>query len=162
MDGMSFEEAVLLQVMRAVNLVGFEAIVIGNAAAALHGVPITTQDIDLFARDTPRNREKIDQLIKSLGSQVVSTRPFEPVSNMIRIEGLPVDIDILFGLSSHAKFESVRSRSSTIVIEGVPILVSDLQDVIDAKRAAARPRDQAVLPLLEQHLRVRKEMENQS
>ena len=35
--------------------VGLDAIVIGNSAAALHGVPVTTQDIDIFVRDTPRN-----------------------------------------------------------------------------------------------------------
>jgi len=80
---MSFEESILVQIMTAVNTVGLDAIVIGNAAAALHGVPITTQDIDLFVRDTPRNAENIDQLLHELGSQVIASQPFEPVSRMI-------------------------------------------------------------------------------
>ena len=94
---MSFEESILLQLMRAVHDVGLDAVVIGNSAAALHGVPITTQDIDLFVKDTPRNAEKIKQLVETLGDHVMASRPFEPSSRMIRIEGLPVDIDIKIG-----------------------------------------------------------------
>src|SRR5687767_7420837 len=119
MAAMSFEEAVLLEVVRAVNRVKLDALLIGNGAAAVHGVPITTQDIDLFVRDTPRNAGKIDQLVAALGNNVVASRPFEPSSRMIRIEGLPVDVDLIFELSSHVKFESVRSRSVVLTIEGV-------------------------------------------
>lgn len=156
---MSFEEAVLLEVARAVNRVKLDAVLIGNGAAALHGVPITTQDIDLFVRDTPRNADKIDQLVAALGKNVVASRPFEPTSRMIRIEGLPVDVDLVFELSSHAKFESVRARSVVLTIEGVSFRVANLQDVIEAKRAANRLKDQAVLPLLEQFQRVRDALE---
>jgi hypothetical protein len=37
-------------------------------------------------------------------------------------------------------------------IEGVPILVASLVDIIKSKRAARRPRDLAVLDILEQAL----------
>jgi predicted nucleotidyltransferase len=162
MGGMSFEESVLLEIMRAVSAAKLDAVVIGNAAAALHGVPVTTQDVDLFIRDTPRNAEKIDQLVRLLGKGATASRPFEPVSRMMRIEGLPVDIDLVFALSSHAKFESVKARSQVITIEGVSLRISDLQDVIDAKRAAGRPKDLATLPLLEEFVRVREAVERDS
>ena len=48
--------------------------------------------------------------------------------------------------------------SITVQIEGVSFRVSDLQDVIDAKRAANRPEDLAVLQLLEDFLRIRQAM----
>lgn len=159
---MSFEESMLLQVARAFQKVQLEAIVIGNAAAALHGVPITTQDIDFFVRDTPRNTEKLAALVEALGEHVVATRPFEPLSRMVRIEGLPIDVDLVFELSSHARFEAIRARSREITIEGVSLRVADLQDVIDAKRAAGRPKDQATLPLLEQFQRVRRAVDDQT
>jgi len=162
MVGMSFEEAVLLEVVRAAKQARLEIIVIGNAAAALHGVPITTQDIDLFVRDTPRNAAKIKALVAFLGEHAVASRPFEPLSRMIRIEGLPVDVDLVFELSSHASFEAVRSRSLALEVEGVAVRVADLQDIIDAKRAAGRPKDLAALTLLEQFQRVRRALDEDS
>ena len=153
---MSFEELIVLQVMRAVNQVCLDAVIIGNAAAALQGVPVTTQDIDLFIRDTPQNAEKIQQLVGALGSGVQASRPFEPMSRMIRIEGLPVDIDLVFELSSHEKFESIRARSLVHIIEGVALRLAAIEDIIAAKRAAGRPKDLATLPLLEQFLQVQK------
>lgn len=155
---MSFEESVLVQLMRVAHAVPLDAVLIGNAAAALHGVPVTTQDIDLFVRDTPGNADKIRRLVAALGDHVKASRPFEPASRMIRVEGLPVDIDFVFELSSHAKYESVRARSHVITIDNVAIRVADLQDVIEAKRAAGRPKDLAVIPLLEQFQRVRNAM----
>jgi predicted nucleotidyltransferase len=155
---MSFEELLVVQVMRAVNQVRLDAVIIGNAAAALQGVPVTTQDIDLFIRDTPQNAEKIQQLVSALGSGVQASRPFEPMSRMIRIEGLPVDIDLVFELSSHEKFESIRARSLVHAIEGVSFRLAAVDDIIAAKRAAGRPKDLATLPLLEQFLQVQKAM----
>ena len=144
----SFEESVLVEVARGLQAANLDAIVIGNAAPALHGAPITTQDIDLFIRDTPRNVEKIGGLVASLGDHVVASRPFEPTSRMIRIEGLPVDVDLAFELSSRTKFGSVRARSCVVEIEDVTVRLADLQDIIDAKRAADRPKDRLTLPLL--------------
>lgn len=159
---MSFEESVLLELMRAVHDVKLDVVLVGNAAAALHGVPVTTQDVDLFLRDTPRNQEKIKQLVRTLGRHVKASRPFEPSSRMIRIEGLPVDVDLVFELSSHTRFESVKARAQHIVIDDVSLRISDLRDIIEAKRAAGRPKDLAVLPLLEQFLRVQNAVDEEN
>ena len=151
---MSFEESVLLEVMRGVKAVKLDAILIGNAAAAVQGVPVTTQDVDLFVRETPRTDEKIEQLLKTLGNHLKASRPFEPMSRMIRIEGLAVDVDLVFELSSHVRFESVKARCQVITIEGVSLRVAHLNDIIAAKRAAGRPKDLATLPLPEEFVRV--------
>jgi hypothetical protein len=38
---------------------GLEAVLIGNAAAALQGAPVTTVDFDLLFRRTPANVRKL-------------------------------------------------------------------------------------------------------
>ena len=43
----------LLRVLRAMRRHDLEAVLIGNAAAALHGAPVTTIDFDFMFRDTP-------------------------------------------------------------------------------------------------------------
>jgi hypothetical protein len=49
-------------------------------------------------------------------------------------------------------FEGLRARAVTVEIEAVPMLVASLADIIKSKKAARRPRDLAVLPVLEKAL----------
>jgi hypothetical protein len=41
---------------------GLEAVLIGNAAAALQGAPVTTVDLDFLFRKTPANLKKLKAL----------------------------------------------------------------------------------------------------
>ncbi len=135
--------------MRTLKL---EAVLIGNAAAALHGAPVTTIDFDFLFRKTPRNLAKLKALARALGAVVL--RPYYPASELYRVvrddDGLQVDfMATIHGVRS---FEGLRDRAVSIVIDGVTILVASLQDIIRSKRAARRPRDVAVLSILEKTL----------
>lgn len=46
-------------------------------------------------------------------------------------------------------FVGVRARATRLEIGGAPLLVASLTDIIASKRAARRPRDLAVLDILE-------------
>ncbi len=45
----------LVEIGRALQEAGLEAVLIGNAAAALQGVPLTTVGFDFLVRRSPRN-----------------------------------------------------------------------------------------------------------
>lgn len=61
------DAAPLLQsVVRVLREQRLEAVLIGNAAAALHGAPVTTLDFDFVFRDTPANLAKLKRVAKSL------------------------------------------------------------------------------------------------
>jgi hypothetical protein len=45
-------------------------------------------------------------------------------------------------------FEGVRARATVLTIDGVPITVVSLADIIKSKRAAGPPRDKAVIEIL--------------
>lgn len=49
-------------------------------------------------------------------------------------------------------FEGLRDRASVIEIQGVSLRVASLADVIRSQKAARRPRDLAVLEILEKAL----------
>ncbi len=139
----------LAEVGRSLAEVGLEAVLIGNAAAALQGAPVTTVDLDFLFRRTPRNIGKLKQLATRLRATVL--RPYYPVSDLFRLvrddDGLQVDfMGSIHGIRS---FEGLRDRGRTIRIAGVELRVACLADIIRSKRAAGRPRDLAVLPLLE-------------
>jgi predicted nucleotidyltransferase len=139
----------LMQVGRALQEARLEAVLIGNAAAALRGAPVTTVDFDFLFRKTARNLAKLKAFARRLHATVL--RPYYPVSDLFRVvrddDGLQVDfMATIHGIRS---FEGVRDRASEVDIQGVPILVASLEDVIRSKRAANRPRDRAVLAILE-------------
>jgi hypothetical protein len=106
---MSSDEKALLTVVRAAAKARLEFVLVGNAAAALHDVPILTRDFDLFVRDTPRNWQEIGAFARTLGGVVV--RPYEPVSRMARVQTPDVAVDFVFRLSSRREFESVRAAA---------------------------------------------------
>src|SRR5579872_1338098 len=70
-----------------------EAVLIGNAAAALQGAPVTTIDIDLLFRRTPANIKKLKAIAKELDAVIM--RPYYPVSGLYRLsrdaDGLQID-----------------------------------------------------------------------
>ena len=139
----------LEQIGRALGGVGLKAVLIGNAAAALRGAPVTTVDFDFLIRKTPRNVPKLKAFARRLRATIL--RPYYPASDLYRVvrddDGLQVDfMSTIHGVRS---FEGLRDRASSIDIGGVPIRVAALADIIKSKRAAGRPRDRAVLDILE-------------
>src|SRR5207253_2830443 len=60
----------LVEIGRALEHVGLEAVLIGNAAAALQGAPVTTVDFDFLFQKTPRNLRKMKALARVLGATV--------------------------------------------------------------------------------------------
>jgi len=139
----------LRSVARALVACKLEAILIGNAAAALHGAPVTTLDFDFMFRSTPANRTKLKKLAKELDATVF--RPYYPVSGLFRIlnETGSLQLDFLPAIAGIKSFASLRSRATEMEIGTSRLLVADLGDIIKSKRTAGRPKDKAVLPVLE-------------
>ena len=151
-DGVVDAKPLLLEVGQELRRLNLDAVLIGNAAAALQGAPVTTVDFDFLFRRTPRNLRKLKRLARALSATVL--RPYYPASDLYRIvrddDGLQIDfMGTIHGIRS---FEGVRARATTVHIDEVPIVVASLADIIKSKRAARRPRDLAVLEILEKTL----------
>ncbi len=148
---------ILGEVLKAMNRHRLEAVMIGNAAGALHGAPVTTMDIDFMFRETPLNLRKLKAVAKSLEGVIL--RPFYPVSNLYRLcnddRGIQLDfLPVIHGIRS---FEGLKARSSEVEILGERLLLASLEDIVKSKRTAGRARDLAVLPTLEETLRIQRE-----
>ena len=138
--------ATLLQAMRDERL---DTVLIGNAAAAMQGAPVTTVDFDFMFRDTPANMQKLKRVAKQLDAVIL--RPFYPVSKLYRLtadaSGLQADfMPVIHGIRS---YEGLRERGIDQEVSGIPLRIACLDDIIASKRAAGRDRDLAVLPVLE-------------
>jgi predicted nucleotidyltransferase len=144
--------ALLKKIAMALHKVRLEAIMVGNAAAALHGAPVTTLDIDFMFRKTPTNLRKLKAFAKELDAQIL--KPFYPVSSLYRVvnddTGMQVDfMSVLHGIKS---FENLRSDAVEVEFESHALKVASLKKIIRSKKALGRPRDKAVIEILEKTL----------
>ena len=149
----------LVEVGRRLRQLNLEAVLIGNAAAALQGAPVTTVDFDFLFRKTPRNVRKLKALARALDATIL--RPYYPASDLYRIvrERDGLQLDFMVTIHGVRSFEGLRARALTIEIDSVSMLVASLADIVRSKKAARRPRDRAVLEILEKSLEEAAEQE---
>jgi hypothetical protein len=85
-------------------------------------------------------------------------RPYYPASDLYRVtrddDGL--QLDFMGAIHGVRSFAGLKARAATVEIDGSPLVVAALADIIRSKKAARRPRDLAVLDVLE---RTREEAE---
>jgi predicted nucleotidyltransferase len=143
---------IVARVARAIEMQRLEAVLIGNAAAALHGAPVTTIDLDFIIRRTPANKKKLQAVAKALGATLY--QPFYPASRVIRMmnDDETLQVDFMEEVSGIRSFEGIRKRACPVTVGSATVRVAALADIIKSKRAANRPRDLAVLEILEKTL----------
>jgi predicted nucleotidyltransferase len=139
----------LAQIAHHLQRLHFDVVLIGNAAAALQGAPVTTVDFDFMFRKTPVSLRKLKALAKALGATVL--RPYYPASDLFRVvrddDGL--QLDFMADVHGVRSLAGLRARATPVDLGGSTLLVASLADIIKSKRAARRPRDLAVLDVLE-------------
>ena len=142
----------LVRLLQAFDDARLETVLIGNAAAAIHGAPVTTLDFDFMFRATPTNLRKLKAVAAALGAVIL--RPYYPVSNLYRMvdDATGLQADFMPAIHGVRSFEGLRSRAVKHAPHGCTLLVASLKDIIASKRAAGRDRDLAVLPVLERTL----------
>src|SRR5215472_7205697 len=125
-----------------------EAVLIGNAAAAIHGAPVSTVDIDFLYRRTPANTTKLKKIARDLEATLYA--PFYPASNILRLmnDDETLQVDFMDRVSGVKSFEGIRTRAARVSVSDSSLLVADLADIIKMKTAANRPKDKAVLEIL--------------
>jgi hypothetical protein len=131
----------LIRIARLLDELHLDAILIGNAAAALEGAPVTTVGIDFLFRKTPASLRKLKALASGLGAVIL--RPYYPASGLYRVardeDGLQLDfMTVIDGVRS---FEGLRRRAKIIRLGDTQLRV-----------AAGRAGDLAVLEVLERTL----------
>jgi hypothetical protein len=145
-------ESLLVRVAAALAKHRLETVMVGNAAAALHGAPVTTLDIDFMFRKTPLNLKKLKEVAKSFDAVIL--RPYYPVSELYRVvnDDQGLQLDFMSKLHGIRSFEGLRSRGTIAVFGKHELRIASLADIIKSKRATGRDRDLAVLPILEKTL----------
>lgn len=123
-------------------------VLIGGQAARLYGSSMTTNDIDIVARDMPDNMARLADALNQLGahSELADSASVDELWGMnTRWETSAGPIDVLvtakgLGGSTH-NWRSLSPRIETLKSDGVLVYVTALDDLIAMKLGAQRPRD---------------------
>ena len=142
-------EPILNRIAKALIACRLEVILIGNAAAAIQGAPVTTLDFDFMFRKTPANLKKLRSLADALTMKIF--RPHYPVSELYRLidDDAGLQLDFMSQIHGVRSFEALRSKSVEVRFAGCSLRVASLADIIASKKALGRPKDLAVLDVLE-------------
>ena len=111
---------------------------------AAHGFPRSTMDIDLWVMPDQKNADLILQAIEDFGapSAGLSTEDLQNEGLIFQIGVAPRRIDILTSVDG-LQFAKAYANSQTIDIEGIPVQVLSVPDLIINKRSTGRTKDLA-------------------
>mgnify|MGYP006296046387 CR=1 FL=1 len=138
-----------------------EFVVLGGFAAIIRGSSLPTQDIDVIPSRERSNLDRLGRALTQMNAKIrISGEPVPTkidggfLANMPHMLNLVTDfgeMDLTFTPAGSAgDFEGWRRGATAEEIEqGLVVLVASLDDIIDSKRAANRPKDQMALPYLE-------------
>lgn len=150
-----------VRICRILNDEGVEYVVVGGFAAVIRGSSLPTRDIDVVPSRAADNLDRLGRALKRMGAKIrTDGEPVEApldgpfLANMPLMLNLVTDygeMDLTFTpAGSRGGFEGWRAGATQEeVSDGLIVAVASLDDIIDSKRAANRPKDQMALPYLE-------------
>jgi hypothetical protein len=135
-------------------------VLIGGLAATLHGSPVRTGDADICPASDPENLVRLAGALTEIGARLRSADapdgvPFPcdatflsriSIANLTTRHG---DLDVSFEPAGTKGYDDLRRHAVTYDLDGLPVAVASIDDVIRSKRAADRAKDRAALPELE-------------
>lgn len=143
------------------NEEGVDYVVVGGFAAVVRGSSLPTRDIDIVPSRAPDNLDRLGRALRRMGAQIRTGG--EPVpapldgrflANMPLMLNLVTEfgeMDLTFVPAGPAGgYEGWRSAATLEELsDDLFVVIASLDDIIDSKRAANRPKDQMALPYLE-------------
>ena len=132
-------------------------IVVGGAAAVIHGAPVTTQDLDIVPRLDPGDEDRLLALLERLDARFRPVLPGRDVMpgpehlaargqlNLITNLG---PLDVLCRLHDHRGYDELFAHSREVVDGDLRVRVLDLDTLITIKQSTGRARDAMVVPIL--------------
>lgn len=150
-----------LAICRVLNEEGVKYVIIGGFGAIVHGSSMTTRDLDVVPQREGDNLDRLARALRRMGAKIridgdsVETRIDGPfLANMPHMLNLVTDfgeLDLTFSPAGpRAGYAEWRENAAEQQIaEGLTVWVASLDDIIESKRSANRPKDEMALPYLE-------------
>jgi len=155
---MSFDPVGICRIM---NEEGVRYVVLGGFAAIVHGSALPTEDIDLLPSRDDENLERLARALTRLNAAIrTSDGPvrtkldagfIKNMPNMLNLTTDLGDMDLVFKPAGSLNgYEQWNENAVLAQLEpGLIIAAASIDDVIESKSKANRPKDLRSLPYLE-------------
>jgi len=151
---MKFDPLAILGVLRT-N--GVDFVVIGGMAAAIHGSPSVTGDLDICYSREKGNAKKLVEALKSMDARLRGAP--QDVKFLLDAKTIEMgdhftfstdfgDFDCLGTPAGFPGYAQLADGADLIDFDGLQVAVASLEDLIGMKRASGRPKDRVELEIL--------------
>jgi predicted nucleotidyltransferase len=133
-------------------------VVIGGVAVIAQASPRLTKDLDICYSRAKANLEALGAVLVAAEGKlrgIDEDLPFVPDAQTLQrtviltLRTVDGDIDLLVEPSGCPPYDVLKANADRIDVEGLPVLVASIDDLIAMKRAAGRPQDLIDLEALE-------------
>jgi predicted nucleotidyltransferase len=133
--------------LKSLNAQRVQYVIIGATAFPTHGYARATADIDILIKPMPENARRAIAALAQVGYDVSDLSAAEVLQKKILFRQYILAMDI-HPSAVGVTFDTVWRNRVKDTIEGVPVFVASLDDLIKMKRAANRAKDREDLKVL--------------
>ena len=139
-----------IDMIKCLNKAGVDYILVGGWAVNMYGYIRATVDLDVWILADADNAKKVYSAVAEFGAPVSEMKPeeFAEYGMIFQIGVAPCRVDIISKISGVSYADAV-TRAVQKTIDGIPVRIISLDDLIANKKASGRAKDLADVEALE-------------
>ena len=136
--------------LKCLNRAGVDYMLVGGWAVNMYGYIRATVDLDIWILADSENAKKVYDAVAEFGAPVSEMKPeeFAEYGMIFQIGVAPCRVDIISKISGVSYADAV-TRAVPKTIDGIPVRIISLDDLIANKKASGRAKDLADVEVLE-------------
>ena len=136
--------------LKCLNKAGVDYMMVGGWAVNMYGYIRATVDLDIWILADSDNARKVYSAIAEFGAPVSEMKPeeFAEYGMIFQIGVAPCRVDIISKISG-VRYADAVTRAVQKTIDGIPVRIISLEDLIANKKASGRAKDLADVEVLE-------------
>ena len=139
-----------IDMLKCLNKAGVDYILVGGWAVNIYGYIRATVDLDIWILADAGNAKKVYAAVAEFGAPVAEMKPedFAEYGMIFQIGVAPCRVEIISKISGVSYADAV-TRAVPKTIDGIPVRIISLEDLIANKKASGRAKDLADVEVLE-------------